>query len=88
MLLLPLLLIAIGRCSSELLAAAQLTCSCHLTSTALLAHPNPLPTSPCYVLPPRLEVPAVEEGEPEFAAMLFYDEITRGDAFMCEWRCC
>lgn len=30
----------------------------------------------------------MEEGEPEFAAMLFYDEITRGDAFMCELRCC
>ncbi len=55
---------------------------------ALPAHPNPLPTSPCSALPARLEVPAVEEGEPEFAAMLFYDEITRGDAFMCEWRCC
>lgn len=33
----------------------------------------------------RLEVAAPEPGEPDFAALLFYDEITRGDAFLCEW---
>lgn len=39
---------------------------------------------------------APQEGEPDFAAMVFFDEITRGDAFMCkhpgvkmgEMRCC
>lgn len=44
----------------------------------------PCPALPVYPASTRLEVPAAEEGEPEFAAMLFYDEITRGDAFMCE----
>ena len=34
----------------------------------------------------RLEVPSASEGEPDFAALVFYDEITRGDAFLCEWR--
>jgi hypothetical protein len=42
---------------------------------------------PVSFLPParcRLEVPAAAEGEPEFAALLFFDEITRGDSFLCE----
>ena len=32
----------------------------------------------------RLEVAAPYEGEPELAAMLCYDEITRGDASLCK----
>ncbi len=42
--------------------------------------PLPSPTSPrC-----RLSVEAPRDREPEFAAMVFFDEITRGDAFMCK----
>jgi hypothetical protein len=32
-----------------------------------------------------LEVWRPEEGEPEYAALAFYDEITRGESFLCEW---
>ena len=30
-------------------------------------------------------MPAPGEGEPEFAALVFFDEITRGDASLCKF---
>ncbi|KAL4422956.1 hypothetical protein ABPG75_009153 [Micractinium tetrahymenae] len=35
----------------------------------------------------KLSVPAPEEGDPDFAAMVFFDEIMRGDAFMYMKSC-
>lgn len=59
-----------------------------------------LPAAPCHAAPccadvlrsrcAALQVWKVEEGEPEYAALVFYDEITRGESFLCEclvWLC-